>query len=286
MKLLPAHWNTFGGRAGTVTRANGYAESSNRNAVDFVNACLNYAYKICETEAMYACHATGLHPALGLSHGAVHEDSPAMALDIMEPLRPVADRVVLSYLDHGNGIPLDDTGKPAYISHDCAVELEDGTCRLFPPMTNYLATAVSMAVAPHAMRWAESIAMNLAATAHISVVAPFDPRIRQRAGSRELDTASTPCDLIPDHVWERVRELIPVVPPGIGRRSDVRSLLACVIAHEVYGVTWPKASSQFHVDFRTARRRLEDWQETGIWDGIHSEITRAGVTREATQATA
>jgi CRISP-associated protein Cas1 len=279
MKVLPVHWNTFNGRTGIVNRGNGYTESSNRNATDFVNACLNYAYKICETEAMYACHATGLHPALGLSHGAIHEGKPAMALDIMEPLRPIADRVVLSYLDHGNGIPFSEDGKPAYLEKQCAYELENGTCRLFPPMITRLAAAVSMAVAPHAMRWAENVTRNLAATAHISIVSPLDPRLRERADRKELDASSTPNDVIPDGMWERVRSLIPEIPPGVGRRSDPRAILAGIVAHEIYGIAWPKVATGFHLDWRTCRRRLADWQTVGAWEPIRNEITRPGVSR-------
>jgi CRISPR-associated endonuclease Cas1 len=280
LRYVPAHWSRFNGRAGTVTRGNGYSESSNRNATDMVNAMLNYAYKVCETEALYACHVTGLHPALGVSHGALHEGKPAMALDIMEPLRPLADQVVLSYLDHGNGIPFDDTGKPAYISRHSAYELEDGTCRLFPPMTTQLAAAVSIAVAPHAMRWAETVAKSLAATAHITIVAPFDARLRDRPAAFELAPSSTPEVIIPDHLWQAVRHLIPEVPPGIGRRSDPRSILACIVAREVYGASWPKAATNCHVDFRTARRRLGDWKDSGVWEKIKSEITRPGVSQQ------
>ena len=97
LRYIPGHWSRFGGRAGVDTVANGYSNTSNRNAVDFTGACLNYAYKICETEAMYACHILGLHPGLGIGHGT-HDGKPGMALDIIEPLltdrRP--HRVVLS----------------------------------------------------------------------------------------------------------------------------------------------------------------------------------------------
>jgi hypothetical protein len=280
MKFLPAHWNTFNGRAGIYTEGNGYTESSNRNATDFVNACLNYAYKICETEAMYACYTTGLHPALGLSHGAIHEDKPAMALDIIEPLRPIADQVVLSYLDHGNGIPFTELGKPAYLEKECAYELDNGVCRLFPPMTTRLASAVSMAVAPYAMQWAETITRGLAATARISVVAPFDPRIRERTEAKELDPSITADELIPDHVWNAVRELIPPRTHNKGIVTDPRKILAGIVAHEIYGVTWPKVSAICHMDFRTCRRRLEQWKESGAWEAIKTHVTKAGVSQQ------
>jgi CRISP-associated protein Cas1 len=280
LRYVPAHWSSFGGRAGISTMANGRT-TSNRNATDFVNACLNYAYKICETEAMYACHATGLHPGLGLSHGEIHDNKPGMALDIIEPLRPIADRVVLSYLDSGHGIPFDDTGRPAYISRDSAYELENGTCRLFPPMTTRLASAVSMAVAGPAMRWAEKIARSLAATTHISVIAPFDPRIRERKEMAELAPDTTTEDLVPGALWSRVEPLIPLRPSGHGPPlANPRGVLASVVAHELYGVAWPKAARVSGITWQKCKKRFLQWQESGTWDAVKAEITKTESTRQ------
>lgn len=179
LKYVPGHWSQFNGRATIRTVGNGYSASSNRQATDFINACLNYAYRIAETEAMHACHVFGLHPGIGIMHGT-HNGKQGMALDLLEPLRPITDRVVLSYMDCGNGIPFGDDGKPAYISEKCAVELEDGTCRLFPPMTDRLATAVSMAVAPYAMQYAATVVKLLAPDISVMKRVPRDMRIKLR----------------------------------------------------------------------------------------------------------
>jgi CRISPR/Cas system-associated endonuclease Cas1 len=278
VKHIPSHWQRFNGRA-SMTKADGYTESSNRNATDFVNSMLNMAYKFAEIECAFACHAFGLHPGIGISHGKIHDNLPAMALDLVEPCRPICDSIVLSYLDCGRGHPMSDSGKPFHWTKDAAMEMTGGVCRLNKEVVYKLASTISMAVAPHAMRWAETIARSIARTAHISVVAPLDPRLSGSTALCELDPAVTPRDLIPDHVWERAEPLIPVIPPGIGRRSDPRAILAAIAAHEIYGASWPKAAVGMHVDFRTCRRRLEDWQAAGVWAAIKAEITKAGVSQ-------
>lgn len=278
---IPSHWQFFNGRAST-TEADGYAESSNRNATNFVNAMLNMAYKFAEIECAFACHAFGLHPGIGISHGKIHDNSPAMALDLLEPCRPICDSIVLSYLDCGQGHPMSENGKLFYWSKDAATEMNGGICRLNKEVVYKLASAISMAIAPHAMRWAETVARNISRTERISIVAPFDPRLRNRVAPRDLDSSTTPQDLISDQVWKLVSPLIPVVPPGIGRRSDPRSILAAIVAHEIYNVSWPKASTGMHVDFRTCRRRLADWQQCGVWDEIKAEVTKPGVSAQLT----
>ena len=67
---VPGHWLTFGART-TMLR-----EYTNRNATNPVNAMLNYCYRIAETQAVQACYAYGLHPAMGILHadkqGRIH----------------------------------------------------------------------------------------------------------------------------------------------------------------------------------------------------------------------
>lgn len=277
MRYLPKHWARFNGRATVATVANGYSNTTNRNAVDFVGAALNYGYKIAETEAMYACHAIGLHPGIGVQHG-VHDGMPGMALDLIEPLRPIVDRVVLSYLDYGNGVPLDDTGKPARLSRRSVYELEDGTCQLSSPMTTQLATAVSMAVAANAMRYAELAVRTLAPGVNTGMRAPRDARLKNRpdaAGNLALDI--TAADLVPDRVWDSVAQFLPVRHVS-GIPVDERTVLAGVIAHEIYGAVWSSVEV-LGVDFRTCRSRLARWEETGIWPKIRAEVTRPGVSQ-------
>ena len=279
LKFIPAHWSSFPARSGITTKANGY-EATNRGATDFINACLNYAYKICETESMYACHAIGLHPGLGISHSELFA-KPGMALDLMEPLRPIADRAVLSFLDYGNGIPLGNNGMPAYLPKECAYETDDGICRLYPPMTHALAAKVSMAVAPHAAKWAQMIAQNLSNTMRMKLTIASDPRISERTeppGKDVLSPNLKPEDLIPDHIWETVKPLIPARGGQGGPIVDLRALLAGIVAHEMYGASWSSLPTAFNVSWHTCRRRLDQWKVQGAWDAIKAEITKPGVS--------
>lgn len=279
LRYIPAHWSRFNGRATVATVANGYSNTSNRCATDFLNACLNYGYKVAETEAMYACHILGLHPGIGVQHGT-HDGKPGMALDILEPLRPIVDRTVLSYLDYGRGIPFDDTGKPAYISKDCAYELTDGTCRLFPPMTTRLATAVSMAVAPDAMRFAELAVRTLAPGVNTGMKAPRDARLRKRPGvPGVLAPGITTPDLVPDAIWDAVAPYIPLRHAS-GITVDERTVLAGIVAHDLYGASWPSVEV-LGIDARTCQSRLAFWEKSGVWPKIRGEITRPGISQRS-----
>lgn len=57
------------------------------------NPLLNYAYAVLRAAAARAVAGAGLHPALGLHHRNQY-DGLALADDLMEPLRPLADRKV------------------------------------------------------------------------------------------------------------------------------------------------------------------------------------------------
>lgn len=58
-----------------------------------VNAMLNYTYTVLRAGAARAVMAAGLHPALGLAHRQ-RGNAFALADDLMEPFRPVADLLV------------------------------------------------------------------------------------------------------------------------------------------------------------------------------------------------
>ena len=65
-----------------------------------VNAMLNYAYTVLRAGAARAVMAAGLHPALGLAHRQ-RGNAFALADDLMEPFRPVADLLVLDLVKAG-----------------------------------------------------------------------------------------------------------------------------------------------------------------------------------------
>jgi CRISPR-associated protein Cas1 len=63
---------------------------------DPVNALLSLAYSLLAKDLTVACYAVGFDPMMGFYHQPRH-GRPALALDLMEPLRPlIADSAVLS----------------------------------------------------------------------------------------------------------------------------------------------------------------------------------------------
>jgi CRISPR-associated endonuclease Cas1 len=89
-KSVPRHWHFFSGRGSPLN-------NGNRNAANPGNACLNYAFALLEAEVLVACHEAGLDPYLSILH-TDQETRQSLLYDIMEPVRPVAERLVLSFL--------------------------------------------------------------------------------------------------------------------------------------------------------------------------------------------
>jgi len=135
---VPTHWlRPFGGRQSPLTGG-----TSNRRAVHPLGAILNYLGALVEAEAVLACHAVGLAPDLGL----LHADTPgrsSLALDLMEPVRPVVEAHVLE-LAAGRTFRARDL-----------TETREGVCRLLSPFTHELAEimgGLALVVAPVAER--------------------------------------------------------------------------------------------------------------------------------------
>jgi CRISPR-associated protein Cas1 len=87
-----------------------------------LNPCLNYAYAIVRAVVARALCAAGLHPSLGVHHHNRY-DAFCLADDLMEPFRPLADRVVAAmaearpdpFGERGMEIPLDKEAKRAIL---------------------------------------------------------------------------------------------------------------------------------------------------------------------------
>jgi CRISPR-associated endonuclease Cas1 len=116
---VPEHWHSFGGRVSPVT-------SANRLAANPANAILNYLFALIEAEASLACHAVGLDPGIGLLH-ADQKARDSLALDLMEPIRPEAERHLLDLLS-----------TCTFRARDFN-ETRTGNCRLQPPLMHRLA---------------------------------------------------------------------------------------------------------------------------------------------------
>src|SRR5487761_1503 len=78
---------------------------------DGLNACLNYGYAVLRAMVARAICGAGLHPSLSLHHHNRY-DAFCLADDLMEPFRPVVDRVVAELRDaRGPDVPLDRDSK-------------------------------------------------------------------------------------------------------------------------------------------------------------------------------
>lgn len=78
---------------------------------DGINAMLNYTYTVLRAGTARAIMATGLHPSLGLSHRQ-RGNAFALADDLMEPFRPLADLLVYDLVRDGVA-NVDKDSKPA-----------------------------------------------------------------------------------------------------------------------------------------------------------------------------
>jgi CRISPR-associated protein Cas1 len=113
---IPSHWHQIGSRS-SVTRQ----KAANRHASHPVNAILNYAYAVLESQVRIQVVSEGYDPTIGYLH-AYEPDRPALVLDLMEPLRPVVDRKVLEFVQSHTFHPADFTIRA------------DGVCRLNPEL--------------------------------------------------------------------------------------------------------------------------------------------------------
>jgi CRISP-associated protein Cas1 len=129
-KPIPEEWHRIGPRVPPNSKRN-------RGATHPVNAMLNYGYAVLESQAQMAVIAAGLDPTIGFMH-AQHPGRLALVLDLMEPMRPVVDRVVLGFFQSQAVSPTD------FILRD------DGVCRLNPQLARMVATKVGASVSAEA----------------------------------------------------------------------------------------------------------------------------------------
>ena len=126
---IPRDWQTVCQRY-TFARNKG----GTRNASHPVNAILNYAYAILESQVRIQVTAAGFDPTIGFLHSGRRGRSD-FVLDLMEPLRPIMDRKVLEVVQ-------------GYTFHPADVTIRsDGVCRLNPEMARHVVHRIEF-VAP------------------------------------------------------------------------------------------------------------------------------------------
>jgi CRISPR-associated protein Cas1 len=92
-KPIPPGWRYVVARPSMVS-------GRNRHATHPVNAMLNYAYAVLESQVRIAVVSQGLDPTIGYLHTS-RPGRAALVYDLMEPLRPQVDRLVLAFLALG-----------------------------------------------------------------------------------------------------------------------------------------------------------------------------------------
>src|SRR5262249_9407249 len=119
---IPDDWHQIGRRSSKL----GSPSHPNRNATHPVNAMLNYAYGILESQVRMQVVAAGLDPTIGIFHGRARGQL-GLVYDLMEPLRPIVDRTVLKFVQ-------------AHAFHPADFNItSDGVCRLNPEMAKCVA---------------------------------------------------------------------------------------------------------------------------------------------------
>lgn len=121
-RAIPDEWRFIGQRQ---SMAPNKLSNRNRNASHPMNTMLNYAYGVLRNVVHQHVVAAGFDPSIGYLHGN-YRDREALVFDLMEPLRPTADRGVLEFV-------LQNVFEPA----DFTLSRE-GVCRLNPQLARVL----------------------------------------------------------------------------------------------------------------------------------------------------
>jgi CRISP-associated protein Cas1 len=121
---IPEDWHFVGSRTSRFNLA------GNTNASHPVNAILNYAYAVLQSQVQIKAVADGYDPMLGIMHYE-RDGAPAFVFDMMEPDRPKVDRAVLGFLKSEALHPADFTIR------------EDGVVRLNPELAKRVARMVT-----------------------------------------------------------------------------------------------------------------------------------------------
>ena len=83
-------------------------------------------------------------------------------------------------------------------------------------------------------------------------------------------------ELVTDQLWEMIEPLLPEEPPkpkGGRPRIDVRTALTGVLFVLKSGIPWEMLPQEMGCGSgMTCWRRLKEWQEAGVWEGLHRKL--------------
>lgn len=98
---MPDTWRTIGPRAAIRS-----GRAKNARASHPVNAMLNHAYAILQSQIQIEAVAAGYDPTLGIIHHG-YQGSAALVFDLMEPSRPKVDAAILRFASGETFSPAD-----------------------------------------------------------------------------------------------------------------------------------------------------------------------------------
>lgn len=78
-----------------------------------------------------------------------------------------------------------------------------------------------------------------------------------------------------DEVWEVVEPLLPKMAEQVGpgrRRVPDRAAFNAIVFVLVTGIAWRHVPRELGCSGVTAWRRLRDWQQDGVWEGLHRTL--------------
>ena len=256
---VPANWQAFERRKSLQTT------SGQRNAIDPVNAMLNYAYMIGYAESRIACIGNSLDPRLGFMHGD-SDVRDSLALDVLEAIRPDIDAFVLGMLGPGS--------EPYPFSRKLFREPDDlipGTVRLVAPLTHE--------IAGQSMAWQDHLKENVRTVAGI-LGAPIGKTGRRShnltAQKAQFQNQVIDIDrILPTDVYETFKRLLPAErsrPYGGNPPISARNILAAMIYLEHHHKPWAHIPPAFGVSPGTLKNRRLEWKRLGVWDYIWSAV--------------
>jgi len=127
-------------------------EFHRRREADDANRLLNYGYAVLRAVVGRAVCAAGLHPSIGIHH---HNQYNAFCLadDLMEPFRPLVDRVVVEQVaQRGKDVPVDKESKRALLAMVANRYSSEGESRTLFDLVSRAASSLAQVYAGEADR--------------------------------------------------------------------------------------------------------------------------------------
>jgi len=273
---VPGHWTHFGARRSLIQRS-----ATARSAATPVNALLNYSYALAEVECRLALLTLGLDPGMGIVH-TDRKDRDSLALDLLEPLRPIVEQHVLTLL-----------ASHTFRASDFH-ETRQGACRLLEPLTHDLTgwmPAYTAVIAPLAEHISHALARS--SPGKIELRTPLSRANNtnaQQRGQRSAYRREAPvpmptatCRTCGTELYDKRRQLCSTCWPVTRdaharlRQEAGRRTRAEAVAQGRDPSQTPQARSQRSQTLRTVKAAEAAWAQDSTDPGISEALLHLNV---------